>query len=419
MQVDIATEGTLGKKLSISWSTDEVQARRAEVLRKLAGRVKLPGFRPGKSSQAVVEKRFGGEATSEAEEQLANEGLKKAISEHKLKPIGPMKHLESARDAGLKLTFAFEVRPEVTLPDPKSLEIPKEEIVVPDQEVDDFIKGLARRAGQLSPLAEGETIEADDSITLTGKVMVGEVSARDLHDFHHLVGAYPLLGTTPEDVVTLFKGKGLGAVVEFDTVLPKTFAPAEHAEKSAKVSVTVQSANRNRAPAIDDAFAKQMGLDDITKLREAVINSLRSQKENALHQRQIEALEKQILDKTAIDLPPQLRENIIADRSATAVKQAEAAKKTAEEIEAARKEAIEAAERGLKRYILLSAVSDTYQVAVTREDLENQIRMAAMRSGQTPEAIQKRLSESDQYTQVMEEIREGKALEALLEKALA
>jgi hypothetical protein len=42
-----------------------------------------------------------------------------------------------------------------------------------------------------------------------------------------------------------------------------------------------------------------------------------------------------------------------------------------------------------------------------------------MRSGQTSEAIQKRLSDSKQYTQVMEEIRESKTLEDLLEKVLA
>lgn len=419
MQVDIATEGTLGKKLSLSWAPDEVQARRAQVLQKLAQKVKLPGFRPGKSSQAVVEKRFGAEASREAEEQLANEGLRQAIDQNQLKPIGPMKHLDSKREAGLQLTFAFEVRPEVTLPDPKSLDLPKEEITVADKDVDDFIAGLARRAGTLSPLGEGETIAADDSITLTGKVQVGDITARELHDFHHLVGAYPLLGTKPEDVVALFKDKGVGAIVEFDTVLPKTFAPAEHAEKPAKISVTVQSANRNRAPAIDDAFAKQMGLEDVAKLREAVVSSLTSQKENALHQKQIEAVETQLIEKVAVDLPPQLRDQIVAERGEAAVRQAEAAKQDAAAVEKAKQDAIAAAERGLKRYIILSAVSETYQVQVTREDIENQIRMAAMRSGQTPEAIQKRLAESNQFTQVMEEIREGKALETFLEKALA
>ena len=93
------------------------------------------------------------------------------------------------------------------------------------------------------------------------------------------------------------------------------------------------------------------------------------------------------------------------------MRQAEAAKQDAAAVEKTKQDAIAAAERGLKRYIILSAVSETYQVQVTREDIEGQIRMAAMRSGQTPEAIQKRLAESNQFTQVMEEIREGKALE--------
>ncbi len=419
MQVEIAAEGTLGKKLSIRWSPDEVRERRGKVLRTLAGKVKLPGFRPGKNPQAVIEKRFGAEATAQTEEELANEGLRQAMDEHKLKPVGPLKTLGTERDNGLALTFAFEVRPPVALPDLKSFELPKEEIAVTPAEIDEFIAGLTRRAGTLSPLAADETLIEDDSVTLTGKVTVGDVVARELHDFHHLVGGYPLLGTSPEDVITMLKDKTVGAELAFDTTLPDTFAPAEHAGKAAHVSVTIQTANRNRAAALDDAFAKQMGLEDLSKLREAVENSLKSQKDNALHQKQVAALEEQMLAKVEVELPPQLRERMIAERSEAAARQAETDKKSAEEIEKAKADAVTATDSGMKRYLILAALSEQLNVTVTREDLQGQIQMAAARSGQTPEVIAKRLQESGQIQQVAEEIREGKTIEALLEKILA
>ena len=136
MQVDVAEHGTLGKQLSISYSPDEVRARRDQVLRELSGKVRLPGFRPGRSTAAVVEKRFGGEASARAEEQLANEGLSKVITERGLKPIGPMNSPEPSREAGLRLVFNFEVRPSFTLPDLTSLSIPREELAIPDSEVE-------------------------------------------------------------------------------------------------------------------------------------------------------------------------------------------------------------------------------------------------------------------------------------------
>ena len=425
MQVDVTEHGTLGKKLSISYSLDEVRARRDKVLRELSGQVRLPGFRPGRSSTAVVEKRFGDEANARAEEQLANEGLTKAVTDKGLKPIGPMKNLESKRDAGLNLVFSFEVRPTIALPDPKSLDLPREDITIPDKDVDDAVTSMAKRAGSLSPLADGEVILEDDSLNLAGKVTVDGKVARELHDFKHLVGAYPLLGKKPEEVIALFANKKAGDSVSFDSVLPQSFAPAEFAGKAATIAVTVQTATRNRAAIIDDQFAKQLGVADVAAMKEALKKNLHSRKEEDLHRRQLEALVKELITKTTVELPPQLRAAITADRVAAAEKQAEAdAKdKTADEIAKAKTEAaakaVGEAEESLKRYIILSTAGEQHGVQVSREDLEQQLRMAASRSGQTVDVISKRLKDSGRLNDVIEEIKEAKTLESVLEKALA
>src|SRR5690606_7563456 len=142
---------------------------------------------------------------------------------------------------------------------------------------------------------------------------------------------------------------------------------------------TVQTASRNRPAALDDAFAKQMGLDDLAKLREAVENSLKSQKDNALHQKQVAALEEQLLAKVEVELPPQLRERMLAERTEAAARQAETEKKSADEIEKAKADAIEATDKGMKRYLILAGLSEQLNVTVTREDLQGQIQMAAAR----------------------------------------
>lgn len=419
MQVEIADHGTLAKRVSISYTPDEVKSRREQVLRKLGTQVKLPGFRPGKSTVAVIEKRFGSEATARAEEELANEGLNQAVKEHALKPIGPIQPIDSAREQGLRLTFGFEIRPAVVLPDPKSLVITRDEVKVEDQQVDDAIATLSRRGGQLTPLAEGETAQADDSITLTGKVTVDGAVARELHDFHHLVGAYPLLGRKPEEVVELLKGKTVGATLEFSTTLPPSFTPAEFAGKEAQVAVTLASANRTRPAPIDDELAKKMGLPDLGALKTALRMNIGRNLENQQHQRQLDELTVDLLAKTQIELPPKLLENLIADRMKAALAQLPADKADDAEAKAkAEADARKGAEESLKRHIILSAIGEQHKVTVTREDLEQQIRMAAQRSGQTPEAISKRLMESGQINNVVEEIREAKTLEVFLDLAL-
>lgn len=419
MQVEIADNGTLAKRVSVSYTPAEVKSRREQVLRKLGTQVKMPGFRPGKSTVSVIEKRFGAEATARAEEELANEGLNQAVQQHQLKPIGPVKAIDSARDQGLRLTFGFEIRPTVTLPDPKSLTLTRDEIVVSDQQVDDAIATLSRRGGQLTALSAGETVQTDDSITLTGKVSVGDAVARELHDFHHLVGGYPLLGKKPDEVLELLKDKAPGATVEFTTSLPASFTPAEFAGKDAKVSVTIAGANRTRAAAIDDELAKKMGLPDLGALKTALRMNISRNLENQQHQRQLDELTVDLLAKTAVELPPQLLENLTADRVKSALAQLEGDKANDADAKAkAEADARKGAQESLKRHIILTAIGEQNKVTVTREDLEQQIRMAAQRSGQTPEAISKRLMDSGQINSVVEEIREAKTLEVFLDLAL-
>ena len=54
MQATINDAGTLRKQVTVTYSEAEVASRQAAVLKKLGGQVKLDGFRPGKSSQALV-----------------------------------------------------------------------------------------------------------------------------------------------------------------------------------------------------------------------------------------------------------------------------------------------------------------------------------------------------------------------------
>jgi len=419
MQVEIADHGTLAKRVSISYTPDEVKSRREQVLRKLGTQVKMPGFRPGKSTVSVIEKRFGAEATARAEDELANEGLNQAVQQHALKPIGPVQAIDSKREQGLRLTFGFEIRPTVTLPDPKSLTLTRDEVQVSDQQVDDAIATLSRRGGQLTALTEGETAQADDSITLTGKVTVAGAVARELHDFHHLVGAYPLLGKKPDEVLELLKGKAVGATIEFTTALPPSFTPAEFAGKEAQVAVTLASANRTRPTPIDDELAKKMGLPDLGALKTALRMNIGRNLENQQHQRQLDELTVDLLAKTPVDLPPKLLENLIADRVKAALAQLEGDQANDADAKAkAEADARKGAAESLKRHIILSTISEQHKVTVTREDLEQQIRMAAQRSGQTPEAISKRLMDSGQINSVVEEIREAKTLEVFLDLAL-
>jgi trigger factor len=280
------------------------------------------------------------------------------------------------------------------------------------------LDNLCKRAGTQGALEANETIVADDGVTLTGTVTVDGKEVRKLHDFHHLVGGYSLLGTKPEDAIKLFAGKKVGDALEFTSTLPKTFSPKEAAEKDAKISVTIQTAQRQRAATADDALATRLGVENLEALKKRLSDQLQQQKEMELHQKQINEVTEALLSKVQVALPPRLLENALKSNLEPRLKQAKDENKSAEEIAKLTTETTTEVEKSLKKHLIIDAVADQHQVHVTREDLESQIQMAAMRSNRKPQEIADQLQKSGQVNQVVSEIREAKALEVLLDKVL-
>ena len=240
MHATITDTGLLRKQLTVTFTTSEVAARRDQVLKQVAGQSRLDGFRPGKSPKALVEKRFGAAADQKVQEELVDEGFKQALQQHRLRPIGPITNEKVEREGGLTLVCSFEVKPA--------------------------------------------------SVTLVGTVSVEGKDVRKLHDFHHQVGGYALLGTLPDEVVALFKDRIIGHELRFASILPPSFTPSEAAGKKADITVTIQSAQRQRAAVANDDLAKRLGLETLEQLKAKLREQLEQQKALELHQKQITEL---------------------------------------------------------------------------------------------------------------------------------
>ena len=418
MQVSVVDVGTLRKQVTITYSPDEVRARRAQVLKQLAGEVKLPGFRPGKGSSAILEKRYGDAATSHTEERLADEAFNQAIKEQNLQPVGPMKSDSVSRDNGFTLVVSFEVKPAITIPEASAFSVTKTAVEIGDTELNEQLTTLAKRAGTLSALADGETVAEDDSITVSGAVTVAGAEVRKLHDFNHLVGGYPFFGKAAADVVTALKGHKVGDQVTFASTLPASFTPAEHAGKEASISFTIQQAQRLRAAALDDEFAKRIGAESLETLKALLKARIQAGKENEVRGKQVGELVEQLIAKVHVQLPSELLAATIKDATEAAVKRGEAQGTKGDDLEKAKADAVAEATKGLTRFLILDALATKLAVQVTNDDLSDQIRMAAQQTGRKPEDIAKQLRESGRANQVAMEIREAKAIETLLDQVL-
>lgn len=416
MQVQVADAGALAKRITITYTAAEVAARKDQLIKRLAGEVKVEGFRPGKASKALLEKRYGAAAQAQAEEALADEGLNGAIREHKLRPFGQIANEGIERKDGLVLTLAFEVYPAVAIPAAKDLQVEAGDTAVSDAEVDEFAASIAKRLGEMGPLGADETVQEDDSAVLDGSLGVDGTEIRALSQFNHLVGGYPLFGKPTKDVIAAFAGKKVGDRIEFDTVLPGNFSPAEHANKTARLSAVIASGSRMRPAALDDALAAKVGAKDLAGLKETLKVRIASRKQGEARGKQIEQLTGALLDQVQIELPPK------ALAAAVARAETDAAAKAAEKNEDAAKAKADAkagVEKAFKRHCIMVALGDLLNVQVTDDDFREQILMAAQQTGRRPQDIAEQLQKSGQGSQVAMEIREAKAIEGYLDQVLA
>lgn len=421
MQTDIADVGTLRKQITITYSAEEFQARQDELLNKYAQRVSLKGFRPGKTPRTVVRKRYGEAVQAEATEQLLNESIKQALDEHELIPIGNFSDEKPNTEDGLRYTTSFDIRPAIELPDPVSISIVADDTTASDAEIDDELNNLLKRVGTQVDLTDDETLITDDTITLCGKITADETLVREVNDLNHCLGAYPLFGKDPADIVAMASTCSVGSALEFDTTLPETFRPEEWAGKEAHISVTVQQAQRQQPATLDPDLFKRFGVDDEAALRERVREQIRNQKDQAQHQAQLEQLTDQLITHCSFELPPATLDQMVENHLEQAI---ERARRENDEVDEAairaeqEAEARERAERFLRRNLILSTIAETYEIDASREDLQQQIMMAAYQSGQKPQEIVSYLQKSGQIHQVTAEIRESKALEFFLEQVL-
>jgi trigger factor len=138
-----------------------------------------------------------------------------------------------------------------------------------------------------------------------------------------------------------------------------------------------------------------------------------------LHQKQLDELSAALLAQVVIEIPPTLLAGVLRERVEPKALAAEQEGKPADELAKLRADGQADAEKMLKRYLLLDAVGEQLHVQVTREDIESQIAMAAERSRRKPQEVADQLVKSGQLNQVVQEIREAKSLELLLEQVLS
>lgn len=186
-------------RLTVEVPQERFDRARASVIRKIGGKINIPGFRKGKVPPNMIVK-YVGEAyiLEEAIESLAQDIYKEALESTGIEPAAPGSMDDFTSEPEVKFTYTIPLAPEITLGDYRSFRLKYDEPETTENEVDAAMRSLQREFAKTSetdePAAVGDRITCDlhsffvaeDAETADGEI---DVHDREEEPYIHQHGA--------------------------------------------------------------------------------------------------------------------------------------------------------------------------------------------------------------------------------------
>ena len=346
-----------------------------------APQMKMPGFRPGKVPANLVRKMHGPAIHQDALNTVVQDSIQSLLVEQKLRPATqPAVELDTTYEEGkdAELDVTLEVLPDVPAPKIDGLTLERLTVAAGDDEIAEQIGKIAAQSKRHEaaqdghPAVEGDLVVMDYKGTVNGVAFdggTGEGMSVEL-------GSGRLIPGFEEQL----EGVKLGESRELNVTFPKDYPAKELAGKDAVFAVTVTEVKVPAEGAIDDEFAKSLGLTGLDQLQELI----KGQIEQELNGLTRTHMKRKLLDQLAeghdFPVPPSMVEAEFAqiwqqlEHEATHEADVEAAKA---ELEKDRDDYRAIAERRVRLGLLLSEIGQANGVEVTQAEMQRLVAQAA------------------------------------------
>ncbi|GAD59992.1 trigger factor [Brevundimonas sp. BAL450] len=380
--VEKSAEG-LSRVIAVTIPASELNAKLDAKAAEVAPQMKLKGFRPGKVPVSHVRKTYGRDLMGEIVNDALNQSSQKALDDAKLRPAAPaeMKLVSDmdkvvAGQEDLSYEMALEVMPDFKPVDPKSLKLTRPVYEAADSDLDEALKELAGQAktyedkgGKAPKAAEGDQLTID----FVGKIDGEAFEGGSAEDADLIIGSNRFIPGFEEQLT----GAKVGDEKTIEVTFPEQYQAAHLAGKAATFDVTVKALKAPKDSAIDDEFAKRLGLESLDKLKELLRDNLNQQYKGAARFKLKRALLDQLDEQHSFDLPPKMVEaefdgiwqQVEADKEAGRLPEADAKKSEKKLKEEYRK----IAERRVRLGLVLAEIGRENNVTVTDQELNNAI----------------------------------------------
>ena len=403
------------KKFHVEVEPERVERELTTTFRKVRAELQIPGFRKGKAPESMIWKRFGKAVREEALGDMLPKILQEVFDEKNINPIGQpeIRDLNYEEGSPLSFTVSVEEIPDIDISGFEGLKVTKKIFTVTDEDVDKSLESLRLMHAKRNPV---------DREVRQGDIIVVNLQKLDS-------SGVPLIGEKIENHVLELDGESTPSP-EFDRQVygmkkdeSKTvrFTYDESINNSDLVgtseaySVKIVQVIEKLVPELNDAFAQSLGeyeslADLYEKTREDLIwrvGFIAGQKLKA-------DLINEFVKTYPFEVPNTMVDRIIQSE----LEKARASKKNQSfDEEAFRQEIRPEAVRSVQTFIIIDAVKEDKQIAVTREEMMVRIQKMADSSGMDVKEVRRTLIKDGRYDSIKEELTREKAYDWMIETA--
>jgi len=408
------------RELELEIPAEEVSKASEKVAKEFAKMARVPGFRPGKAPISLIKRRFAEDIKSEVLQNLVPETVEKAVAEQKLTPVSQpqVDKLEFKEGEPVKFRASFDVLPDFTLANYKSLEIEMPEMNLTDEDVNKALAEMQQRAAAFTPV-EARVVENDDfvQVKLHG-TPEGGGDPLDAESVLCHVGAEETMEPFNENL----RGANVGDHKDFDVNYPADYPDAKLAGKLFHYSVDVLGIKTKKLPELNDEFAKDVSdATSLDELKSKIRESLEHERDHRQKDLQREKVIGELVKLHDFPVPETLVEHQMDVRLERVVRSLaqQGVDPRAVNIDwvTLRRRQEDRAKDDVKAELVIDRIASEEKIDVTEEELDHELEHMAGHSGESAEVLRARLTKQGALDRMKAKLRSDKTIDWLAQNA--
>lgn len=301
MKTSLTTIEGLKRSLKVELPVETFNQKTEQIIKGLATKVRIDGFRKGKIPANILRQRFGATAKSDAATEMVSETLEDALKDADVVPAAQpsLTNIDTENSESLIYTIEFEVYPEIKLNSLSSLKIEQVTSKVTEEDEERALQDLQDRSTEYKSVKrkskEGDRLVIDFEGLMDGEPFEGGAA----EGFEIILGRGAMIEGFEQGLIDVASGKN----VEVNAAFPEDYHVENLAGREALFKVKVNEVGSPIELKRDDEFAKKFGEKDFETMKSRMSSQMKLELDSRLVQQNKDTAFSALLEANDFEVP--------------------------------------------------------------------------------------------------------------------